>query len=290
MSQVPASLSVDLEYFQHAPAFRRASGSTDVDAIGREAVPFIRKALAGACATGTFFTVSSILEDDAGLVASLAADGHEIASHTHTHRHLSDLSTADRREELLESRDRLQAVAGTEVRGFRAPSFDVPPDHFEHVAAAGYSYDSSVVPSRSIPGWYGGEFDAQRICPAASIDPGASEELIEVPVAVLPGLRLPLAGTWIRFFGVHYTILGMRLLARRGIPPVLYVHPWELVDIPPIEGVPSRIYWRTGAYMRRALTRILAEPFEFVSVDTLASEWNRRADTSSDAAGPEASG
>jgi hypothetical protein len=86
----------------------------------------------------------------------------------------------------------------------------------------------------------------------------------------MPGLRLPLTGTWIRFFGVRYTLLGMKLLARRGVPPVLYVHPWELADIPPIEGVPKRIYVRSGEYMRRAVGRILAQPFEFVTVGELA--------------------
>jgi hypothetical protein len=62
----------------------------------------------------------------------------------------------------------------------------------------------------------------------------------------------------------------MYWLARRGVAPVLYVHPWELVDLPEIRGVPERIYVRSGAYMRRAVERILATPFEFVPVRTLA--------------------
>ncbi|MFW5918336.1 MAG: DUF3473 domain-containing protein, partial [Haloferacaceae archaeon] len=69
----------------------------------------------------------------------------------------------------------------------------------------------------------------------------------------------------LRFFGPRYTILGMRWLARRGITPILYVHPWECVDLPDVPGVPSRVYHHTGAWMRRAVERILSSDFTFVS-------------------------
>jgi hypothetical protein len=81
----------------------------------------------------------------------------------------------------------------------------------------------------------------------------------------MPGVRLPLTGTWLRFFGVRYTVLGMRLLARRGIAPVLYVHPWEFADLPAVDGVPRRVYVRTGEWMRKAVQRLLDQPFEFVT-------------------------
>jgi hypothetical protein len=78
----------------------------------------------------------------------------------------------------------------------------------------------------------------------------------------------------------------MRLLARQGIPPVLYVHPWELVDLPDIEGVPKRIYVRSGAYMRRAVRRILAEDFEFVSVGEIAAGVDRAEQSSTPTEAP----
>jgi len=269
--QVPAALSVDLEFFQHAPAYRTAAGTADEPAIGREGVDFLLDAFERAGATATFFAVSDIVAEHSEMLEKVA-ERHELGSHTHSHRHLTDLSTDERRDELGNSKERLEAATGADVIGFRAPSFDIADDHFSILAETGYAYDSSVVPCRSIPGWYGGEWDTWRPSPTSTIQTGAPAELTEVPVAVMPGLRLPLTGTWIRFFGVRYTILGMKLLARRGIAPVLYVHPWELVGLPEIEGVPSRVYFRSGAYMRRAVERILAEPFEFVPVGTLAED------------------
>lgn len=270
--QPRAALSVDFEFFQHLPAYRGASGRAPRPAIGRSGVDFLLESFDNAGVTSTFFTVSDIVASHPDLVSRVAEAGHELGSHTHSHRHLSDLRADQRREELQASKARLEAVGTDPVHGFRAPSFDLAEDHFEMLAETGYEYDSSVVPSRSIPGWYGGDFDTRRPSSAAAVDPSAPASLTEAPVAVMPGVRLPLTGTWIRFFGVGYTIAGMRLLARRGIPPVLYVHPWEFVDLPAVDGVPRRVYLRTGGYMRRAVVRILAQPFEFVTVGALAAD------------------
>ncbi|PSQ00588.1 polysaccharide deacetylase [Halobacteriales archaeon QS_5_70_17] len=267
-----AVFSVDFELFSQTPAYRGAAGEADDPAVGLGAADFLRETLDGHGATATFFVVSSVAERHPDTVRALAAAGHEIGSHTHSHRLLSALDSGERRREVEQSRALLERVTGRSVAGFRAPAFDVPRGTFEALAAAGYGYDSSVAPCRRIPGWYGGEHDVRRLCPASRIDPDAPASLAELPVAVMPGVGLPLTGTWLRFFGVRYTLLGMRLLARRGIAPVLYVHPWELVDLPAVEGVPKRVYVRTGGWMRRAVERILAAPFEFVPARAVAAD------------------
>jgi peptidoglycan/xylan/chitin deacetylase (PgdA/CDA1 family) len=271
MSRPSALLSVDVEFFSHLPAYRSASGTTDETGIGRDGIEFLLNAFASADAIGTFFVVSDIAESHPNVISSIASQ-HELGSHTHTHRHLSALPTADRRAELSDSRDRLEAVSAAEVTSFRAPSFDFADDHFEMLAEVGYEYDSSIVSCRSIPGWYGGDYEIQRPTLASDLKLNAPNTLTEIPVSVMPWLRLPLTGTWIRFFGVRYTLLGMRWLAKRDITPVLYVHPWELVDLPAVEGVPSRVYFRTGAYMRQAINRILDTDFEFITVRQLAKQ------------------
>ena len=279
MSQPQAALSVDFEYFTHLPAYRGARGITNRSAVGLDGVTSLLDAFETADATGTFFTVGEIADERPAVLRRIVESGHELGSHTQTHRHLSELSEAERREELTTSKARLEGVTGRDVVGFRAPSFDTGPDHFRTLADAGYEYDSSIVPCRSIPSWYGGEYEVQSPTSARRLDPSAPEAFAELPVAVIPGLRLPLTGTWIRLFGVRYTVLGMRLLARQGVPPVLYVHPWELVDLPAVDGVPERVYLRTGEYMRRAVRTVLDQPFEFVSVGSLAGRARAVADS-----------
>lgn len=273
MTDRRAVLSIDVELFDQTPAYRHAEGSItgdaagtdDQDGIGLDGLSFLRDALAEHDARSTGFVVSELAETYPDAIRAFAGDGHEIGSHTHSHRLLSDLDPAAQREEIERSRAVLAETTGTKVRGFRAPAFDLADTHFEVLAAAGYAYDSSIVSSRAIPGWYGGEYDVHRPTLATEIDTDAPEGMQELPVSVMPGLRLPLTGTWLRFFGPRYTILGMGLLARRGITPILYVHPWECVELPEVEGVPSRVYWHTGAWMRRAVRRILSSEFTFVS-------------------------
>jgi peptidoglycan/xylan/chitin deacetylase (PgdA/CDA1 family) len=267
-----AVFSVDFELFDHTPAYRAAKGATTREGVGLAGGEFLLDVLDETDATATYFVVSEVAQRHPDAVTALADAGHEIASHTHTHRLLTDLDADERRTELTESRQVLQSVTGERVTGFRAPAFDIPDDHFAALADAGYEYDSSIVSCRRIPGWYGGEHDLHRPSPATAVDPTAPETVTELPAGVMPWVRLPLTGTWLRFFGPRYTVAGMKLLASRGIAPVLYVHPWELVDLPAVDGVPKRVYFRTGAWMRRAVEYILDQPFEFTTARSVADE------------------
>ncbi|MGB9932132.1 polysaccharide deacetylase family protein [Haloarcula amylolytica] len=260
-----AVLSIDFELFAQTPAYRSASGTTDRDGVGLDGGRFFREILAEYDATSTAFVVSSVADSHPDDVRALADAGLEIASHTHTHQLLSELDGDGRRGELSQSKDVLERVTNEQVSGFRAPAFDITDDHFDLLSDTGYTYDSSVVSSRSIPGWYGGEYDIHEPVPATAVRPDAPDTITEFPASVMPGLQLPLTGTWLRFFGPRYTVLGMKLLARQGITPMLYVHPWELVDLPAVEGVPTRVYVRTGGWMRRAVERILQQDFEFTT-------------------------
>lgn len=258
----PAAITVDVEMFHHLPAYRRARGSIDRVDVGIDGLEFIRTRMSEHDVTSTFFVVGDLTENHGHTLKRLGVD-HEIASHSMTHPFLSDIGPKERREELAVSRERLAKVSRTEVYGFRAPSFDFNQDHFQLLEETGYSYDSSLIPSRKIPGWYGGEFDQHRPGPVNKINSDWPSAITEFPVSVMPHLRLPISGTWLRFFGVQYTRIGMHLLARRGILPVLYIHPWEFVDLPEVPGVPKRVYFRTGSWMRNALEEMLNWPFSY---------------------------
>jgi len=280
-----AVLSVDVELFDQTPAYRSASGTTDQHGIGLGGLEFLRRALAERDASTTCFVVSSLVDRYPDEIEQLADAGFEIASHTHSHRLLSDLDRETRRAELRDSRERLETLTGESVAGFRAPAFDITDDHFDLLSETGYAYDSSVVASRAIPGWYGGEYDLERPAPATAVAADAPPNIAELPASVMPGLRLPLTGTWLRFFGPQYTAFGMRLLARKGVTPVLYVHPWELVGLPKVEGVPSRVYYHTGEWMRDAVAYILDQPFDFVTAREAVATVSQSDDSRSAVAG-----
>lgn len=272
MARSRAVLSVDFEMFTHLPAYRKAEGTVEDPDIGVSVMDPLLEVLGDREVAATFFVVSEIAERHPEVLERAAEEDHEIGSHTHHHSLLSALDRDDRLAELADSRELLKRVTGSPVTGFRAPMFVTTDDHFELVGATGYEYDSSVVPSRRIPGFYGGESDRIRPSSARAFDASAPEAISELPVGVMPGVRLPLSGAWLRLFGVTYTIAGMRLLDRRGVVPVLYVHPWEFTDLPAVDGVPKRVYWRTGEWMWRALERILDQPFEFVTARSVVGD------------------
>lgn len=268
MTNSPAILSVDFEFFSHTPAYRKARGSTEQEAVGKVGIDYLLNVLEETDTTASFFVVSEIADRFPDLLRRIVSNGHEIGSHGRTHVPLSSLDEPGRREEIRGSRIELEEVTGEAVKGFRAPVFDITNDHFDLVNESGYRYDSSIAPTRRIPGFYGGEFSRQRPGYARDFNSEYPDSLLELPISVMPIVRTPLSGAWMRFFGREYTAYGMRYLANLGLTPVLYVHPWEFVDLPQVPGVPKRVYWRTGQWMRETVRRLLSEPFEFITAAT----------------------
>jgi peptidoglycan/xylan/chitin deacetylase (PgdA/CDA1 family) len=83
-------------------------------------------------------------------LAELVERGVEVGSHTRTHPHLSELDEGELRDELVESREKLEAVLGRPCRFLAFPSGE----HDGHVrgAARAAGYDAAfALPGRSKP-------------------------------------------------------------------------------------------------------------------------------------------
>lgn len=260
-------VTVDTEFFDSAYLFSddRPEPPDSARELGVEGVEFVADLLERHGARGTFFVLGEVAQQLPDLVSDLRERGHEIASHGHSKAHpdLRELSSEEVRWELQESKRVLESVTGEPVKGFRAPAFAIDDDVLSEVAAAGYEYDSSVVPCRKIPGFYG--------FPDAPRSPFRTEEwfdaagLVEYPVSVAPLLRLPISGAWMRLLGRRYALAALRQHVARYPVSVVYVHPWEFVDVPNVDGIPHRVAWRTGEHARETLRRIVSEHAEHLS-------------------------
>jgi len=62
-------------------------------------------------------------------VGALAAAGMDIGAHTHRHPILANLPLAEARQEILQSRERLEAITGRPVRTFAYPNGRPGPDY-----------------------------------------------------------------------------------------------------------------------------------------------------------------
>jgi polysaccharide deacetylase family protein (PEP-CTERM system associated) len=222
-------------------------------------------------ATATFFTVGWVAARHPSLIHRVAAQGHEVASHSFWHSRVSRSNAADFREECRRSKRVLEDLSGSPVKGFRAPSFSIVPGTewaFDVLLEEGYTYDSSLFPIRR-PGY--GYPESPRIPHRIQRNAGG---LLEFPMATtrLLGIPLPAAGgAYLRFFPLGLTQVAFRRFGRMGQPGMFYIHTWEIdPEQPrlPVGWLPRIRHYRGLAGTRESLKKMLRE-FRFTSV----AEW-----------------
>ncbi|MCS7101001.1 MAG: DUF3473 domain-containing protein [Burkholderiaceae bacterium] len=177
-------------------------------------------------ARATFFTLGWIAQRYPGVVRSIVAAGHELASHGYAHLRANEQSPAEFKADIERAKAVLEDVAGVPVRGYRAPSFSIGKGNlwaFDAIAAAGYRYSSSVYPVRH---------DHYGIPDAPRTPHRLDNGLIEIPVttAVVFGRNVPAGG------GGYFRLLPYRVSRwlirqvneRERRPAIFYMHPWEI--------------------------------------------------------------
>lgn len=186
------AFTVDLE--QDAPPF------LDTYRGAEQGMPELLSLLADGDVVATVFCTGDVARRYPELIRLIVSAGHELACHGDTHRAFDRMSDAEAADELARSTDALREFAP--VTAFRAPYLRLPRRHLPALRAFGYAVDSSEGAYKS-PGL------------GARDDQG----LARLPASMTSSaLRLP-------------RLLRNALLAPLRSPLVLFVHPWELVDL-----------------------------------------------------------
>lgn len=242
------ALTIDVEdYFQVAalaPAVARSSWAQREYRVERN-VDRLLEILARRQIVATFFVLGWVAERSPALVARIAAAGHEVASHGHSHELIYEQGEARFLEETTRSKRHLEDLLGLPIMGYRAASFSITPRSrwaLDVLLDLGFSYDSSVFPIRHDR--YG--------MPDANPAPGwivapSGRRLIEFPMSVAqwPGnIRLPVSGGgYFRLLPYAVSRAGLaRINTHANRPFVFYLHPWE-ID-------PQQPRLRVGAFSR----------------------------------------
>jgi len=209
--------------------------------------------------TITFFVVGqdAALEENREALQSIAAAGHEIGNHSFRHEpwlHLYTKEQLDR--ELTEAEEAIEAVTGRQTRGFRGPGYSISQNTLETLAARGYRYDASTLPTFIGPiarAYYfataqlsRGELDDRQklfgtvrdgLRPLKPYFWELSEgRMLEIPVTTLPGLRAPIHFSYLLYLARFseaaartYFRNAMRLCRWSGIQPSLLFHPLDFL-------------------------------------------------------------
>ncbi len=179
---------------------------------------------------GTFFVLGWVAEKSPGLVKRIAAEGHEIACHGHSHQLIYRQTQKEFREETTRAKRFLEDVIGQPVLGYRAASFSITRDSLwalDVLIDLGFEYDSSVFPIRH---------DRYGI-PGASPEIGriaapSQRTLVEFPMSAASffGVQVPVSGGgYFRILPYWLTRTGLtQINEQAGRPFTFYLHPWEV--------------------------------------------------------------
>lgn len=174
----------------------------------------------------TFFVLGYVADSHPGLIEEIAAGGHELGVHGYYHRFVSQMTAAEFAQELDQTLAAIDRITGITPTGHRAPYFSLnanTPWAFEVLESRGFSYDSSVFPTKNM--LYGFP-DAPRFPYKV---PG--HEIVEFPATTMSvaGKKWPIAGGFYNR-ALPYALIrhGIRQVNEQGEPAVIYIHPWEL--------------------------------------------------------------
>jgi peptidoglycan-N-acetylglucosamine deacetylase len=214
-----------------------------------EGMPRLLDMLAELEVPSTVFTTAQVARERSAIVARVVAEGHELASHSVTHPRFDRIGREDAWREVSESASVLREFAP--VKAFRAPYLTFPDRYLPLLVDAGYEVDSSAA--------------RYKLGNDASISrrPYGAGNLFRVPASITSSaLRLPrpIREGWIRAL---------------TSPVVLFVHPWEFVDL-----ARERLRWDcragTGAHALRSVRDVLAtlrgRGARFVRIGELAAD------------------
>lgn len=240
------ALTIDVEdYFQvsaFAPHIKRAEWNTRECRVERN-VDAILEMLAHRETKATFFTLGWIAERYPQLVRKIVEEGHELASHGYGHERASEQTEAAFFSDIHLAKLVLEDLAGSEVNGYRAPSFSIGTGNlwaFDSLLRAGYRYSSSVYPIRHD---HYGMPDSPRF--AYEVRPG----LMEIPITTLRVLNRNLPSSGGGYFRLFPYALSRWMLRRVNTDDresgVFYFHPWEIdAGQPRIAGISRKTRFR----------------------------------------------
>ena len=202
-------------------------------------------------------------------VSDRHADGHRHAhAHGYGHDRASALEPGVFFADVALAKAVLEDVAGTEVQGYRAPSFSIGEDNlwaYDCLARAGYRYSSSVYPIRHD---HYGSPDGNRFAHVANT------HMLEVPIATARLFRT----NWPAGGGGYFRLLPyalsrwliQRVNSNDEEAAIFYFHPWEIdPEQPRVKGVNAKTRFRHYVHLERTekRLRLLLEDFRWDRVD-----------------------
>lgn len=265
------ALTIDVEEYFHVSAFEQIVTAEEWPAYESRVEQTTTRLLthfSNAGAKATFFVLGWVAERHPGLIRTIRAQGHEVASHGYAHQVLTALTPSQFRADVRHAKQILEDILGEPVLGYRAPSFTIMEDTvwaLRILVEEGYLYDSSIVPVwHDRYGLHGANPHCHRLMTAAG-------PIWEIPPSTLPvrNMRLPVAGGgYFRLWPYWLLRRWLRTIESAGHPLVVYLHPWEIDPCQPRLRVSALSRYRHYLNLHKTEARLirLLHDFQFGSI------------------------
>ena len=245
-----------------------------------------------------------------GAIRAVADQGHEIANHSMHHpQGFRYLMPSEMEAEIAGMEDACLSVTGRRPIGFRSPGWNIG----DHAAAIlkrrGYLYDSSIHPTSLMPlfkllHWWNTRsrsgsdrtamgqlnymFSPRRPYRSSIVGLGSrgGDGIVELPVTVVPVVRLPFWATFLLASGLGAFKASLRALVATRTPVQFQFHLSDFVDFNDREFADQVPRAGDGVYVPQAMwtpldtkrelfTRaldLLAEHYEFITLERWARQ------------------
>ena len=178
----------------------------------------------------TFFVLGWVADHFPDIVKMIDAEGHEIGTHGYYHNLLTNMTPSQFEEDLEKSLIAIGKQTKQTVIGHRASNFTIVESTLwalEILTKYGIEYDSSVFPIKRER--YGIARYPNRLPHQLQFANG--QPLTEIPMSTL-GLGnnlIPISGGgYLRLYPYKITDRYIEQKNQRGLPAMVYFHPWEL--------------------------------------------------------------
>jgi hypothetical protein len=243
-------------------------------------------------------------------IRAVAAQGHEIANHSMHHpQGFRFLSPAGMEAEIAGMEQACRALTGKSPVGFRSPGWNIGDEAAAILKRRGYAYDSSVHPTSLMPvfkflHWWNtrkrssddrtamGQLNYMLSplrpyrCSAASLASPGADGIVELPVTVVPLVRLPFWATFLLASGMGVFKASLEVLKASRMPVQFQFHLSDFVDFNDREFTDQVPRAGDGVYVPQALWTplerkrelftqamdLLAEHYEFTTLEQWAAK------------------
>lgn len=180
----------------------------------------------------TFFCVGEIADENAGILREILRRGHALGCHGLDHELLTNKSLEQFVDETRRARAMIETAAGQPVTGYRASCFTMERDKLDALRELGFTYDSSKIRFAQHPLYRNLDLTGfTRPEDLVYIQGDFSE--YEIPTLDIRGYSIPISGGgYLRLFPFWLLRILLGMYAKKHENFTLYVHPFELTDLP----------------------------------------------------------